>query len=70
MTGNTTNNRDLRLILALGMRKLLTNVLKKKTLKDSYKTPFCFRDNSLKLKNVCVKKGLIYFNDIKETKLK
>ena len=52
------------------MRKLLTNVVKKKTPKDTYKTPFCSGDNSLKLKNVRVKKGLIYFNDIKETKLK
>ena len=45
-------------------------MLLKKTLKDTYKTPFCSGDNSLKLKNVRVKKGLIYFNDIKETKLK
>ena len=34
---------------------------KKKTLKDSYKTPFCSMNNSLKLK---------YFYDVKETKLK
>ena len=44
-------------------------VVKKKTLKDSYKTPLYSRDNSLKL-NVRVKKGLIYFYDVKETKLK
>ena len=34
----------------------------------SYKTPLYVRDNSLKLK--CSRKGLIYFYDVKETKLK
>ena len=49
---NTTNNCDLRLILALGMN----SKLQKKTLKDSYKTPLCSRENSLKLKCSCEKR--------------
>ena len=65
MTENTANDCDVCLILAPVMRKL--HVVKK-TLKDSFKTPLCSRDNSLRLK--CSReKGLIYFYDIKEAKL-
>ena len=49
------------------MRKLQ---VVKKTPEDSYKTPLCSRDNSLKLKCSREKKGLMYFYDVKETKLK
>ena len=52
----------------LGSSDEKTPSRKKKTLKDSFKTPLCSRDNSLRLK--CSReKGLIYFYDIKEAKL-